>query len=326
MLAQMGIKFTILSPWQVTRPAELTEPHLVRLYEGRTITAFIYNPLSGSVSYDDEATADANVFAASYQQYYLNRDKAAAGIPQISVIATDGELYGHHKPFRDKFLSHFLHRSAKAYGFEVCSLERFLALHPATTEITITEPSSWSCWHGIDRWSVGCDCDTTTSFEQRAWKPALRQALQRLQESGNDLFEGHAGGVLRDPWAARDEYILLRNGWETPERFWSRHARHSRSDIWSIHMAQDLLEAEYWLQASWTSCGFFFEDLDRIEPRNNIAFARRAISLIWLATGYDLQKDFVEDLQKAKSWRTGRTGVDLYYALPAVPSCLLPPQ
>jgi hypothetical protein len=32
------------------------------------MTVFFYNPLSGAVSYNDEHTADANRFAAAYQQ------------------------------------------------------------------------------------------------------------------------------------------------------------------------------------------------------------------------------------------------------------------
>src|SRR6266487_1381993 len=326
ILAQCGVQFTILAPWQAAGPIDPTEPYLIRLREGRTITAFFYNDLSGSVSYDDGATLDANAFAASYKQAYLNRDKAAASTSQLTVIATDGELYGHHKHFRDKFLTHFLQRSAQAYGFEVCSLERYLAARLATAEVAIVEPSSWSCWHGVARWSVGCECDGTTAPEQHAWKPALRQALSQLQEEGDQLFEDYTGIVLHDPWAARDAYITLRSGWEAPERFWLRYARPGRCDIGHVHMAQDLLEAQYWLQAAFTSCGFFFEDLDRIEPCNNIAFARRAISLIWQATGYDLQRDFVEGLQRSKSWGAGRTGADLYHSLPTVPRSLLPPE
>ncbi|TMC20682.1 MAG: DUF3536 domain-containing protein [Chloroflexi bacterium] len=89
-----------------------------------------------------------------------------------------------------------------------------------------------------------------------------------------------------------------------------------------IHL---LLEAEYYLQYSFTSCGFFFEDLDRIEPRNDIAFARRAISLFWQAVAVDLQHDFLKDLKHAKSWRTKLTGLDLYKQLPIVKPGLLPP-
>jgi hypothetical protein len=86
-----------------------------------------------------------------------------------------------------------------------------------------------------------------------------------------------------------------------------------------------LLEAQYYHQYSFTSCGFFFEDLDRIEPRNNIAFARRAISLTWQALGVDLQRDFVNELHAAKSWRSKLSGANLYKSLPAVPQGLLPP-
>src|SRR6266567_5476911 len=114
VMAQLGIQFTILAPWQVNEPVDPTEPYRVRLREGRSLSVFIYNDLSGAVSYNDDATADANAFAASYQQTYLNKEKATAGRPQMHVIATDGELYGHHKPFRDKFLTHFLQRSAQA--------------------------------------------------------------------------------------------------------------------------------------------------------------------------------------------------------------------
>jgi hypothetical protein len=74
-----------------------------------------------------------------------------------------------------------------------------------------------------------------------------------------------------------------------------------------------------------TSCGFFFEDLDRIEPRNDIAFARRAISLVWQATRIDLQTEFLADLARTQSWRSGRTGADIYRDLPVVPEGALPP-
>ena len=86
-----------------------------------------------------------------------------------------------------------------------------------------------------------------------------------------------------------------------------------------------LLEAQYYQQCSLTSCGFFFEDLDRIEPRNNIACARRTISLIWQALEIDLQPEFIQDLQKAKSGHTALTGADMYRQLPVVSEDQLPP-
>ncbi len=37
-----------------------------------------------------------------------------------------------------------------------------------------------------------------------------------------------------------------------------------------------------------TSCGWFFDDFDRIEPKNNIAYAAQAVRLAERATGVDL--------------------------------------
>ena len=86
-----------------------------------------------------------------------------------------------------------------------------------------------------------------------------------------------------------------------------------------------LLEAQYFGQAMYTSCGFFFDDLDGIEPRNDIAYARKAISEVWQATGTDLQTQFVADLERARSSRSGATAADLYRLLPSRPSDELPP-
>ncbi|MBV8695482.1 MAG: DUF3536 domain-containing protein, partial [Ktedonobacteraceae bacterium] len=209
------------------------------------------------------------------------------------------------------------------YGFEICTLERYMLMHPPTKEAQLRVPSAWSCAHGIARWDIGCECTEGDS----SWKGTLRQALTNLAQRGDALFEKHTRRNLRDPWAARDDYLSLRNGWQSPKSFWARHGRYGRQPL-NKQVGRRvllLLEAQYYQQYSFTSCGFFFEDLDRIEPRNNIAFARRAISLTWQALGVDLQRDFLNDLQATKSARTGVTGADLYRQLPVVEHKLLPP-
>lgn len=320
LLARNGITYTVLAPWQAATPIDPTEPYIVPLSDGRSITVFFYNgPLSGGVSFDWNTTCDANNFAAWCLPEHLVQDKRVAGEAQLILIATDGELYGHHKPWRDQFLSYLIEHGAPSYGFEVCTLERYMNLYPATKTVQLHEPSAWSCAHGVARWNSGCEC---TEGDSR-WKGALRQALNHLAERGDALFEQYAAETLSDPWAARDDYLALRNGWETRESFWAQHGKYQR-EPYDAQLAQRtllLLEAQYYQQYSFTSCGFFFEDLDRIEPCNNIAFARRAISLLWQALGIDLESGFLADLRAAKSWRTKATGADLYRQVGNDPKC-----
>lgn len=323
LLAEQGVTYTVLAPWQSATAVDPTEPYTVRLPSGRSIVVFFYNgPLSGGVSFDWDTTTNADSFAASYLPNHLNEDKVARKEDQLIVVATDGELYGHHKPWRDRFLNHLVREGASAYGFEVISLGRYLRDHPPVREVALRVPSAWSCSHGVARWGDGCECTEGDS----SWKPALRHALDNLAARLNETFERETAATLHDPWAARDDYLSLRNGWASAEEFWTRHGK---NDGHPMSMAAEertlqLLEAQYYGQWMYTSCGFFFEDLDRIEPRNDIAFARKAISLVWQAARLDLETDFTCDLAAAKSWRTGLTGADIYAQLPPIAAGLLP--
>ena len=200
LLAQYGITYTILAPWQAATPIDPTEAYILPLYNGRSITVFFYNaPLSGGVSFDWTTTSNADIFAASYLRAHLVESKLKERKEQLILLATDGELYGHHKPWRDKFLEYLIRKGAPSYGFEVCTLERYMQRHPATQEVQLQVPSAWSCIHGVARWDVGCSCTEGDS----SWKPVLRHALEHLAKRGDRLFEHYASKALLDPWAAR---------------------------------------------------------------------------------------------------------------------------
>jgi alpha-amylase/alpha-mannosidase (GH57 family) len=323
-LAATGVRYTVLAPWQAAEPMDPTEPYRVLLPSGREITVVFYNgPLSGAVSFDPESTSNADTFASSSLPRYLNHAKSGRHDSQLITIATDGELYGHHKSYRDHFLAHLLRESARANGFEITTLARYLNIHKPTHAIKLNTPSAWSCAHGVARWSTGCSCTEGDS----SWKPALRHALDALAGRMNEILERETVGGLRDPWAARDDYLALRNRWMSHNAFWAKHSAKRklfRNRPLETRLLR-LLEAQYFGQCMYTSCGFFFEDLDRIEPRNDIAYARKAISCVWQATGIDLQTRFLADLQSARSARTGVSGADLYRRLPARSEEELPP-
>ncbi|MGE3911305.1 MAG: DUF3536 domain-containing protein [Chloroflexota bacterium] len=305
VLLDYGIQYTVLAPWQAVEPVDPGEPYWVRLADGRKIAAFFYHgDLSGRVSFDSTLTTNADVFGVQDLPRHIDRDRAANGDPQLILIATDGELYGHHLPYRDKFLAHLLGVSAASRGFEVTSLGRYLAAHPPRREVSLAENTSWSCHHGVERWRGDCRC----LHEDGAWKWYLRQALTRLAARIDTLYEPAARRLLRDPWLAEEEYIQVRLRAMTRDEFMDRHARNART---SQRRVFGLLEAQYYRHLMFASCAWFFEDLDRIEPRNAIGYGLRALHEAETIHRIDLFSGYAADLRSAHSTDSGRTGFDL---------------
>ncbi|MFN8637644.1 MAG: DUF3536 domain-containing protein [Chloroflexota bacterium] len=305
VLLDHDVRFTILAPWQAAEPIDPSEPYWVKLEDGRRIAAFFYNgDLSGRVSFDSTFTTNADVFGLKDLPRHVDRDRAARGEPQVILIATDGELYGHHLPYRDKFLAHLLEVSAISRGFEVTGLGRYLAAHPPRREVTLAEATSWSCHHGVDRWRGSCDCIA----QDGEWKWYLRQAITRLAARIDTLYEPAARKVLSDPWIAEEEYIWVRLGAMSREDFWARHARNPRR---GQRRAFALLETQYYRHLMFASCAWFFEDLDRIEPRNAIGYGLRALREAERVHHLDLLSAYASDLRSARSTESGRTGAEL---------------
>jgi hypothetical protein len=304
-LLDQDIRYTILAPWQAAEPIDPAEPYWVRLADGRRIAAFFYNgELSGRVSFDSSLTTNADLFGLKDLPRHVDRERSARGEPQLILIATDGELYGHHLPYRDKFLAHLLEVSAVSRGFEVSSLGRYLAAHPPRREVPLAEATSWSCHHGVDRWRGDCACID----DDGEWKWHLRQALTRLAARIDTLFEPAARRLLHDPWIAEEEYIWVRLGATSRDEFWTRHGRVPNH---GQRRAFALLDAQYYRHLMFASCAWFFEDLDRIEPRNAIGYGLRAVREAERVHKLDLLTAYTSDLRSARSTDTGRTGGDI---------------
>jgi len=109
--------------------------------------------------------------------------------------------------------------------------------------------------------------------------------------------------MIDDPWELRHRYIEIVLGRiilpDLLAEFTSR--KFNSAEMTRINL---LLRAQFERQRMFTSCGWFFEDLDRIEPRNNIAYAAQAVWLAEKATGEDLAEEAGYLLSKAQSWRT----------------------
>lgn len=300
VLANMGIEFTILAPWQAdAHDLDLTIPYLVELPGKRSITVFFYQgELSARVSFDASATENADRFLeAELWPKYSSSDRQQ---PQLLVLATDGELYGHHKPFREQFLSHLLNGSSARRGITRTFPALWLMEHPARQRTGLREGTSWSCHHGIARWREECACSPLDG----SWKKRLRLSLERLASELDELYFETVYPLVSRPRLLRQHYIHVMLGETSAEALITEMAGRSLTtqQVLRIHL---MLESQRERQRMFTSCGWFFDDFDRIEAKNNLAYAAQATRLARIATGADLSSQTASDLRRVVSPRSG---------------------
>src|SRR5262249_24112146 len=130
--------------------------------------------------------------------------------PQIVHAATDGEAYGHHHTHGDMALASALGRLESSSDVKLTCYAEFLDRHPPQWEVQIVENSSWSCPHGIERWRSDWGCRPRNRQHHQKWRGPLREAIDGLRDGIQHAFEAHAGDLLRDPAAARNDYVKVR--------------------------------------------------------------------------------------------------------------------
>jgi len=311
-LAAEGIRFTILAPHQAAAVRRLAQrdwtdvrggridtrrAYLQRLPSGQEIVLFFYDgPTSRAVAFE-HLLRNGEHFA---QRIVSNLHDS--GEPQLANIATDGETYGHHHRHGEMALAYALHYIEQRKLATLTNYAAFLAAHPPQHEVQIEENTSWSCMHGLDRWRSDCGCHTggNPGWHQR-WRQPVRQALDWLSDQITPLFEQHAGQLLVDPWAARDDYIdVVLDRRQNTLPFLARHAR-GRLGQPEIVTALKLMELQRHAMLMYTSCGWFFNDVSGIETVQVLQYAGRVVQLAEELFGIPLEPDFLQRLELAES-------------------------
>ncbi len=307
-----GITGTVLAPWQADVDHLDRRAYRVATGGGRHLdVAFYDGDLSGAVSFVPDLTANADRFIREQLLPRLAPPLADGRAPTV-VIASDGELYGHHQQFRDLFLRALVAPDANGpdRGFDVVTLGAFLAdpsddPHP---EIRIRERTSWSCHHGVARWGGECP-----DAHDARWKAPLRGALDRLAGAVDVVTEMVGAQIpgLDDPWAARDAYVDVVLGLTDAEAF-ADACTGGKADAEDRGRLATLLEAQRWRLAMFASDGWFWEDPARPETATNLRAAARAARLVDALAGTSLERRLVRDLSILRSPATGLDGAALY--------------
>jgi len=314
ILAEQGIKFSILAPHQASRIRQIgtdawndvsnatidtTMVYKIKLPSGRKLNVFFYDgPIARSVAFEDLLNSGDN-----FAHRLANTFSEKSTWPQLVHIATDGETYGHHHRFGDMALAFALHYIETNGLAQITNYGEYLEKHPPMHEVEIIENTSWSCSHGIERWRSDCGCNTGRNPKwNQAWRAPLREALDWLRDTLAPKYEVKAREFLKDPWAARDDYIevILDRSPENVQGFLDRHRTRELNESETVTVLK-LLELERHAMLMYTSCGWFFDELSGIETVQVIQYAGRTVQLAQELFGDDIDPHFLERLELTKS-------------------------
>lgn len=313
-LAELGVRFTILSPFQAARTREIgrrnsrdvnggqidpTRPYLVKLPSGKKLTLFFYDaPVSQAVAFENLLTSGERL-ASRLMTAFSDRRQC----DQLVHIATDGESYGHHHRHGEMALAYALNYIRNNNLARLTNYGEYLEKHAPTHEVQIHEKSAWSCVHGVGRWMADCGCNSGGHGGwNQGWRTPLRQALDWLRDELAPLYETRAREFLRDPWQARNEYIsvILDRSGPSREAFFKEQAARELSDNEKVTVLK-LMELQRHAMLMYTSCGWFFDEISGIESVQVVQYAARALQLARELLGKDLEEGFLKIFQGARS-------------------------
>lgn len=313
IMAENGIKFTILAPRQASKirktgtenwedvsgeRVDMQRSYFCNFPTGGNITIFFYDGrIAQDISFSN-LLENGNNLANRLLNAFPADDRL-----RIVHAATDGETFGHHHKFGDMALAYCLNLLNLREDVDLTVYGEYMERFPPEYEVQIFDNSSWSCVHGVERWRNNCGCNTGAHQGwTQEWRAPLRIALDRLRDELIPVFENEGGKYFKNPWDARDNYINVIND-RTPEnveQFFASYTNHQLSKE-EKNIALRLLEMQRHAMLMFTSCGWFFDEISGIESTQVLFYASRAMQLSKLITGKDLEPAFIEKLREAPS-------------------------
>lgn len=311
VLAELGIKFTVLAPHQAREVRgpdgvwvnvsggriDTRRPYIYKTSSGRSIVLFFYDArLSHGVAFGD-LLSNGDVFAKNILKAFSGGNET-----ELVVIATDGETYGHHKKYGHLALAYALRAIDEGSLARITNFGEFLELNPPKWEVKIAEKTSWSCVHGVERWRGNCGCrvDVNRAWSQE-WRRPLREAMDWLIDEVKKVFFREANELFADPVSALLNYVSVSG---RPEGVLNDYlSKFSKAPLTSETRSRALKVLEMMRHAylMFSSDGWFFDDVSNIESIQVVKHAARAIQLARELSGVDLETNYLMFLKEAKS-------------------------
>lgn len=321
LLAEEGINFTLLAPSQAKQirskatsswdsvnenSLDTTRPYKIQLPSGRPFSIFFYDKnVSHQLAFEN-LLSNGDKFLNSLTAKF-SKD---TGKVELVHAATDGETYGHHHKFGDMTLAYVLDQMQHHDSCSLTNYAQFLENHTPTSDVEILEHTSWSCAHGIERWRSNCGCHTGGKEGwSQAWRKPLRDSLDCLRDQVEGKFEEAIKPLVKDPWAARNDYIHLLLPDKDFEGFFAKHGNRILKEKERIKILK-WLEIQRHAMLMYTSCGWFFNDISGIETEQILRYASFALELYSQLDDSDAESSFLLTLKEAKSnipkWNDGK--------------------
>ena len=299
-LYDCGVKFTILSPYQAHYVKNITtidvsgakidtsKPYWLYGHNGKRVAVFFYD------AYVSQAIAFEHLLTSSDK--LAERIRNAYGERKLVNIATDGESYGHHEPFADMCLARYFKENVHYDNITPTNYEHYLNIHPPTEEVILHNGTggrgtSWSCSHGVERWRSNCGCGGWDGCDL-SWRGPLREAFDILRKMQDKLFKTFLDFTDETRNSLREEYVrAIYNDLD------ARDLYEICSKYISFKEFVFLMESYKYSLFSYTSCGWFFEDVSRLEPIKNMQYAEQSFHYARLLVK-DKNVDFVDKAQE----------------------------
>ncbi len=304
-LVKAGIKFIFLKPQQIKAVKRISGYHWYEAKENPVDIRRPYRIFSPSGHLDVFLSSQELAVDISFKKILDNPPEAAHKIEKsfgqkhsedlVLSIVTDGETFGHHHKGADIGLARLIKHHLPEKKIKLTTPSRYLQDRNPEWEAVIEENSSWSCTHGLKRWEDDCGCGAEEGSDLK-WRIPLRESIGWLGDKIRELFMDKSGKYFTvPPEEAALNFGDVISNYSMYDLFCRQYVKEEFKDSSEVKKIIVLIHFTCYM---FTSCGWFFGDLKRLEPVQNLSAALRAIELVKELWSINLEGEFYRRLNR----------------------------